>query len=472
MQSLTFGKEPGELFSDRYQIEQQLGKRAGRYTLLARDRYTQAQVVIKRLSFGEDFSWDDFKLFEREAATLKALSHRAIPRYLDYFELDLPSGKGYALVQTYIPAQSLSGRLQAGQSFSEPEVIELATALLEILHYLHQRAPAVIHRDIKPSKILLGDRTGNSIGQVYLVDFGAVQTLAAHAGGTFTVVGTYGYMPPEQFGDRTVPASDLYSLGATLIYLVTGQHPADLPQVDQRIQFEEATHLSPGLTRWLQRMIDPSLNRRFGSAQEALEALKRRAEQVELKAQKPLGSKIMYKQDAHALEILFPPASSTAAGLFGLIFMGTFALTWNSFLVLWCSLSMMGPFPMNLVFGLFSLPFWAAGITMTGGVVFGLFGRVRLNITTAQISQTYELFGLKRAATPASQRQEITKLEVTKAYFKRDSDGDRVEVKPQLLIWAGTRKYGCFEGTMLSQPELNWLAQELSDWLDLPLIKE
>lgn len=472
MQSITYGKEPGELFGDRYQVEHQLGKRAGRYTLLARDRYTQQQVVIKRLSFGEDCTWDDLKLFEREAATLKALSHPAIPRYLDYFELDLSSGKGYALVQTYIPAQSLEEHLRAGRSFSEADVMELTTALLEILRYLHKRAPAVIHRDIKPSNVLLGDRTGNSIGQVYLVDFGAVQTLAARAGGTITVVGTYGYMPPEQFGNRTVPASDLYSLGATLIYLVTGQHPADLPQVDQRMHFEEAAHLSPALTRWLHRMIDPSLNQRFASAQEALEALKRRTERHELKAQKPFGSKIVYTQDARELDILLPPASSTASGLFGLAFMGAFAIAWNSFLVFWCSFTLMAPFPINLVFGLFSLPFWAAGITMAVGVVFGLFGRVRLRITPEQISQDYELFGLKRAVAPSSQRHEITKLELTKAYFKKDSDGDRIEVKPQLLVWAGTRKYGCFGGSTLSQPELNWLAQELSDWLDLPIINE
>jgi serine/threonine protein kinase len=230
MSSNPFGKAPGERFGNRYQIEQQLGKRAGRYTLLARDLQTQEQVVIKRLSFGEDFEWEDLKLFEREAATLKTLNHPAIPKYLDYFDLDLPSGKGFALIQTYIAAPSLEEHVRLGRSFSEAELVELATALLEILRYLHERAPAVIHRDIKPSNILLGDRTGNSVGPVYLVDFGSVQ--AAQSSGTVTVVGTYGYMPPEQFGGRGVPASDLYSLGATLIYLATGRHPADLSQMD------------------------------------------------------------------------------------------------------------------------------------------------------------------------------------------------------------------------------------------------
>ncbi|MBD1874302.1 hypothetical protein H6F75_12480 [Nodosilinea sp. FACHB-131] len=83
----------------------------------------------------------------------------------------------------------------------------IAKALLDILEYLYRLQPPVIHRDIKPSNVLLKNRSGNSPGEVYLIDFGSVQT-AAH-GGTVTVVGTYGYMPPEQFGGRSLPASDL-----------------------------------------------------------------------------------------------------------------------------------------------------------------------------------------------------------------------------------------------------------------------
>ncbi len=470
MQSITFGKAPGEAFGDRYQIERQLGKRAGRCTLLARDLQTQAQVVIKRLSFGEDFAWEDLKLFEREAATLKDLAHPAIPRYLDYFDLDLPSGKGFALVQTYIPAPSLEEHIKAGRTFSEPELIELATALLEILRYLHERAPSVIHRDLKPSNILLGDRTGNSVGLVYLVDFGAVQ--AARTEGTMTVVGTYGYMPPEQFGDRAVPASDLYALGATLVYLATGQQPADLPQIDQQLQFEEVAHLSQGLEGWLKKMIQPSLNRRFASAQQALKALQQRDEQFVALVCQPAHSKVVLTKTETSLEILLPPAASTATGKAGLAFMGIFAITWNSFILFWTGGVLMAPFPFNLMFSLFSLPFWGVGLSMAGGVIFGLWGRMRLRLTSQTIRQELELFGFKWSVPPPSQRRDITKLEVTKASFKKDSDGDRVEIKPQLLVWAGTRKYGCYGSSTLSQTELDWLAHELSIWLKLPIVRE
>ncbi|MEG3862390.1 serine/threonine protein kinase, partial [Microcoleus sp. herbarium12] len=265
MSGQNVGDLSKEILADRYQCDRRLGKQAGRQTLLARELKTQQQVVVKLLSFSSDFNWEDLKLFEREVETLKSLSHPAIPQYLDSFEIDTPQRKGFALVQSYIEAKSLQEYLSDGRTFSENEVKQLAAALLDILGYLHQRQPPVIHRDIKPSNILLKNRSGNSVGEVYLVDFGAVQTLATQQGKTVTVVGTYGYMPPEQFGGRAVPASDLYGLGATLIALITKQHPADLPQQDLQIEFEQFTQLSPGFTSWLKWMTHPSLERRPAS---------------------------------------------------------------------------------------------------------------------------------------------------------------------------------------------------------------
>ncbi|MEG5062239.1 serine/threonine-protein kinase [Microcoleus sp. B3-A4] len=275
MSGQNIGDLSKEILADRYQCDRRLGKQAGRQTLLARDLKTQQQVVVKLLSFSSDFNWEDLKLFEREVETLKSLSHPAIPRYLDSFEIDTPNRKGFALVQSYIEAKSLQEHLSDGRTFSESEVKQLATALLDILAYLHQRQPPVIHRDIKPSNILLKNRSGNSVGEVYLVDFGAVQTLATQQGKTVTVVGTYGYMPPEQFGGRAVPASDLYGLGATLIALITKQHPADLPQKDLQIEFEQFTQLSSGFTNWLKWMTHPSLDRRPASVQIAKEVLEK-----------------------------------------------------------------------------------------------------------------------------------------------------------------------------------------------------
>jgi serine/threonine protein kinase len=454
----------------RYQVKQQLGKRAGRQTLLACDLETQDLVVIKLLSFCSNFDWDDLKLFQREAETLKSLNHPLIPRYLDYFEIDSPQLKGFALVQTYIEAASLEEHLKAGRTFSEVELKELAKSLLEILIYLHGRQPPVIHRDLKPSNILLTNRSGNSIGQVYLVDFGSVQTLAASEGGTITVVGTYGYMPQEQFGGRTVPASDLYSLGATLIALVTGTHPADLPQKDFRIDFESA-NLSPAMKSWLKWMTEPALDQRLNSAQKALQVLQQKQQlrrDILLVDKKPIGSKVQLKKNTDYLEIMLPPRG----------FPYKFFFSWSTLLNIFYIICIFMVFYLNshsalslLVggFAAFILPFLI--------VCEGLFKKVRLRIEHQQIYLIYELFGFKYNSPRPASRQKVTSVKYIKRRFKKSSK--KFEINPQLIIWAGVQKYvlnGKYETVdslhSLTEPELEWLAHELSLWLRIPLTIE
>ncbi len=259
-----------QILSDRYQLKQKLGQNAGRQTWLADDIQTQppTPVIVKLLAFGGEIQWDDLKLFEREAQVLKQLSHSRIPQYRDYFHIDDRS-LWFGLVQEYIPGSSLKDVLSEGKKFTEAEIRQIATQILKILTYLHQLNPPVLHRDIKPSNLIFGKN-----GQVYLVDFGAVQDRAAKEGGTFTVVGSYGYAPVEQFGGRAVPASDLYALGATLIHLITGTAPADLPQNNLRIQFADRVSLSRHLVAWIEKLTDPSVEGRYKTAEEALAALR------------------------------------------------------------------------------------------------------------------------------------------------------------------------------------------------------
>jgi serine/threonine protein kinase len=461
-----------EILASRYEVQQQLSKKAGRRTFLAQDQITGELVIVKLLSFSSDFEWDSLKLFEREAETLKSLSHPLIPRYLDYFEVNSPTIKGFALVQSYIPAQTLEQYLQAGRNFTEAEIKQIAKTLLEILVYLHQLHPPVIHRDIKPSNILLSERSGNSLGQVYLVDFGSVQTVLATEVGTRTVVGTYGYMPPEQFGGRTVPASDLYSLGATLIYLVTGIHPADLPQKDFRFQFEQVTNLSPSFIRWLQWMTEPSLEKRLSSASVGLKALDESpfSDTTALTVSKPVGSKIQLSKNLDHLDIVVPPVGFKLS----IVFLSSFAIAWNSFILFWTIGALSAPFPLNIPFALFSLPFWGAGLFMVYKFLFHLFGRIHLSLNQKQIALTWELFAFKFHRTRPSPRQNITKLVYIPNHFTRDSEGTRVRVPAQLDIWSGVYKYqlGGTAGAIESEAELEWLAHELSDWLGIEITVE
>ncbi|MGB6295876.1 MAG: serine/threonine-protein kinase [Rivularia sp. (in: cyanobacteria)] len=449
----------------RYSIQEQLGKKPGRYTYLALDNQTQNLVVVKLLKLDRDFEWDSLKLFEREAQILQNLSHPAIPEYLDYFDVDSPETKGFALVQSYIDAKSLEEQVSNGRTFDEAQLKEIAEKILNILIHLHERKPAIIHRDIKPSNILLTNRSGNSVGEVYLVDFGSVQNITVVENGTLTVVGTYGYMSPEQFGGRAVTTSDLYSLGATLIYLATGIHPADFPQKDLQIQFEDKTKLSKHFTNWLKKVLEPSQEKRFDSAQVALKALQK-PEPVNLSfanhfAIKPVDTKILVNKNAEKVEIIKPEprwifsslekllhnSVSTFVGLFFAIFL------WNIPLVGW----------------IFSLTLIGSGVINWIKFVFELFGRTRLVINQKKIYLNYELFCAKYERTKPSLRKDILKLEYTNSFIQeqKNSRGNISyrEFSPAIIIWAGNKQYKL---TGMTQTEVDWLIKELSDSLELP----
>jgi serine/threonine protein kinase len=473
---------PGQILGDRYQIQSQLGKQTGRRTFLAQDLKTGTTVVVKLLIFSPDFEWTNLKLFEREAETLKHLDCRSIPEYIEYFEVQTDTYQGFALVQSYIEAKSLKEQIETGRKFSEADLHELAKSILGILIYLHGLNPPVIHRDLKPSNILIKDRSGHSIGNVYLIDFGSVQTVAQQEQATLTIVGTYGYMPPEQFGGRTVAASDLYSLGATLIYLATGIHPADLPQKDGKIQLNNLANLSPAFVHWLGQLIEPSLEKRFVSAQAANQALNTLHE-MQLTAsnlEKPAGSRVQLQKSEEKIEI------SLLAKDHGFIFRSigfiVGVIVYVSLVAIALSIlsALLVP-TVGAVSGgdwfllLFSLPFWFVGLGMLFVLnyfvlIYSLKGKEIKKIIPITIdSQGFLL------TYPEKMARKINKLVIDGSYHTKDSDGDQVYVPMTLTIWAGIKKYtiGGREASnllaYLSEPEIEWLASELSQWLGIPI---
>lgn len=260
----------GQILGDRYEVEQQLGKKSGRWTLLARDINTTEQVVLKVVFMDDELTDTDLKLFKREVETLRLLSHPAIPRYLDYFEITLPNdGMGMALVQSYVEGTSLAACVARGRLFNEPEIRYIAHQVLDILVELHANDPPIIHRDIRPNNILLLRRPDQDKPAVHLVDFGSVKTLS-QSNSAMTMVGMDGYSPPEQLGGRPLAVSDLYSLGATLVNGITGIHPAQLQVRGPVIDMSEITGISVELIDWLKRMTAPAVEKRWSSAQEAL----------------------------------------------------------------------------------------------------------------------------------------------------------------------------------------------------------
>jgi serine/threonine protein kinase len=256
----------GPMIGGRYRLGPRLGKGSQGEIHIARDDKAKGaedrEVVVKRLI--PRGTWKSFELFEREAKVLSQLRHPGVPRHVatieeppGTFNLVLPRGPGHTRPD-----------LSARRRLSQLELRDVLIRCLEILDYLHTRTPAVVHRDLKPSNIMRGPD-----GKVSLVDFGGVLDAARDRGGS-TIVGTYGYMAPEQLHGQTTPATDLYALGATIVALAGGVEPEDVPR--KGLAMDLAKHLpslSPGFRAALTAMVEPDPDRRPARPRDVLALL-------------------------------------------------------------------------------------------------------------------------------------------------------------------------------------------------------
>jgi serine/threonine protein kinase len=159
--------------------------------------------------------------------------------------------------------------MESGPMLGQNEIHEIAVGVLDVLAYLHGRAPPVIHRDIKPSNVLL-----RANGTPALIDFGGVRAAWQPRGAAgATVVGTFGYMAPEQFAGHAGPTSDLYALGATLLHLVTGHPPSDFPFDSGRIEVPDDLPADKPLADLIEALLRPAPRDRPGTAQVARDML-------------------------------------------------------------------------------------------------------------------------------------------------------------------------------------------------------
>lgn len=324
--------------------------------------------------------------------------------------------------------------------------------------YLHSCKPPIIHRAIEPSHILIGNRSGHSSGQVYLVNFDAVQNFVAPEKGTPTRVGSYEYTPDEHYKGQSIPASDVYSAGVSIVYAIAGIQPADLPRENGRIPLDRIAQVSPEFSRWLNKMIASKLDRRFSSAQIALEKLRRSHEIKAMSevAKKPFDTKLVLTKDTDELQILIPPTGFKLYSLFGCLLFTAFSIPFLAFLFL--------PFVGWLIVGCL---FWGV-ICVWKNFIFEVFKRSQLRINEERIELTYKIFGLQFNQVSPSARDNILKIERVEPHLKREQDSEGgysyKSVTASIVVWAGNQSY---ELSNLTVPELDWLCYELSDWLGL-----
>ncbi|MCW6036158.1 GUN4 domain-containing protein [Spirulina subsalsa FACHB-351] len=212
------------------------------------------------------------ELFAQEAVRLSELGqHPQIPRLLAYFEVE----NQLYLVQEFIEGQVISAKLWQRVRDKEAQIWRLLRDLLPVLQYIHERN--VIHRDLKPENIMWR----KSDRRFVLIDFGVARMLTQTAimGGA-TIIGTPGFMAPEQLRGKVLPASDVFSLGVTCLHLLTGVSPEAMFDVlNERWEWRKFltpdTTISPKLNEVLNLMISPSLRQRVQSAEALLKLLGR-----------------------------------------------------------------------------------------------------------------------------------------------------------------------------------------------------
>ncbi len=248
-QPLTGPLQAGTVLQGRYAIERLLGGGGMGMVYLARDqRLANRPCAIKEMVdhfIDQAQRIEANEYFAREADTLAQLKHQAIPAITDRFEL----ANRHYLVMEYVEGRNLEEELAAcGQPLPEGLVIDIARQLCDVLAYLHGLAPPIIYRDMKPSNVMLGPN-----GRVVLVDFGIARLFKAARKGT--MIGTLGFAPPEQYQGLVDPRSDIYSLGATLHYVLTGRDPEKFPP----FSFPPVRELRPAVSSNLAGAIDAAL---------------------------------------------------------------------------------------------------------------------------------------------------------------------------------------------------------------------
>jgi hypothetical protein len=269
--------DPGSVLNSRYEIVRRIGGGGMGAVYLAKDRNLgDAPRAVKEMVEAHldpaqhEKAIGDFK---RESLLLTSLEHPSIPTIYDYF-YDEPLGRFY-LVMKFISGGDLSTRLRSapGGRIDEHTIADWGMQAADVLEYLHSRPKPIIYRDLKPANLMIDGNTG----RVMLIDFGIARWVKQEEKGV-TAVGTMGYAPPELFGGRVEPRSDVYSLGATLFHLLTGSDPQDNPLLIFDFQKNPrprqiAPSMSSEMEQILMRAVEYKPEDRFPSAGAMRDAL-------------------------------------------------------------------------------------------------------------------------------------------------------------------------------------------------------
>ena len=262
------GEQP--LLNQRYALLSILGQGVEGVTYRSLDTQAQSEVVIKERLWKPGHQSKRKERLEREAQVLSEIKHPQIPQYYEHFLQKEGRRTSLYIVQEYVKGEVLFS-LMKRKRFIKDEIWDLAEQILDILVYLQDLSPPIIHRDIKPSNVMFQEEER----KYFLIDFGSVRdALSDPEMGSSTYAGTFGYMPPEQVYGQSDCRTDLYSLGAMLIELLTRQPPVELLQYDQSFAWLKHVSLSKPYIQFIQKLCETNPEQRFLHARQARSILR------------------------------------------------------------------------------------------------------------------------------------------------------------------------------------------------------
>ncbi|WP_138493476.1 serine/threonine protein kinase [Paenibacillus pinistramenti] len=253
--------EPGALLGDRYTIARHTGSGGSSHVYVANDLKLPGKVwaVKQTLTAAEGIS-----RMEEEAGMLIALDHPRLPRIVDFFIQD----EAAFLVMDYVEGVTLEDYLQKSRAVSEAQLLRIADQVCEGLHYLHTREPPIIYRDLKPSNLMV-----EQSGEIRFVDFGTARAYKPQLSEDTIQLGTVGFAAPEQYlGLQSDPRTDMYALGAIMLYLASNGKYTQWPKEGG---LPGSREISPELTRIIRKLLSYEPGDRFQSAREVQEELHR-----------------------------------------------------------------------------------------------------------------------------------------------------------------------------------------------------
>ncbi|MEL6554616.1 MAG: serine/threonine-protein kinase [Cyanobacteria bacterium J06621_11] len=331
------------LLNDRYKILETLGQGGFGTTHVVMDTHlpSRPSLVLKELNpvaKGDKARKLVQQRFEREAVVLEKLgkSHSQIPSLYAFF---LEAGKFY-LIQEWIEGQTLTQKLKSEGVLSETSVRQLLVEILDVLSYVHEQG--IIHRDIKPDNIIIRKNDNKPV----LIDFGAVKEvmgihLNTHGSVNSSIrIGTPGFISPEQAIGRPVHSSDLYSLGLTAIYLLSGKLPQDFPTNSETGDIDWQPHcpmLSPWFSTVLDKVIQNYPPNRYMSANEMKNALQSKTTSISSltsfsKTERSNGIPTIQQADTKVQSSQVSPNTSKRWLFPGVVFAGILCLLGSLFL--------------------------------------------------------------------------------------------------------------------------------------------